>query len=189
MKCVVCERIVPKRMRGSGRQKKYCSIRCKRQRDADRRRIKAAKLKPLCKVCNERPIAYRRRSYCSHECCRRFWNKPKTASDRLVDRIRKQIRRNLVKHVKGNTPYGAMRLLPYTPIELVDHLARDWPDGFPQDIENYDIDHIIPINHYKQQGRLESVENIVECFALENLRLITQHENRSKRDRVIECGA
>ena len=90
--------------------------------------------------------------------------------------------------MKGDAPYGAMRILPYTPVQLVNHLGRDWPNGFPKDIENYDIDHIIPLNHYKQEGELESVENIVKAFALENLRLITQHENRTKRAKVIECG-
>ena len=191
MKCIICERVIPKRMRGSGKQKKYCSMRCKRQRDADQRRIKAAKLKPLCVVCKKKPIAYRRRKYCSHECSYVMIlerNIPKTTSERLIDRIRKQVRRNLVTHVKGDIPYGAMRLLPYTPVELVNHLARDWPNGFPEDIENYDIDHIIPLNHYKQEGELESVENIVKAFALGNLRLITQHENRAKRAKVIECG-
>ena len=175
MKCVICERIIPKRMKGSGSQKICCSIRCK----------------PLCKVCKRKPVAYRRRSYCSHECSYVMIlerNIPKTTSDRLVDRLRKQVRRVLIACVKG-TPYGALRLLPYTAVELINRLAEDWPDGFPEDIENYDIDHIIPINHYKQQGILENVEGVVECFALENLRLITQHENRTKRDKVIECGA
>ena len=191
MKCKVCEITISKRPKGSGSQKKCCSMRCKRQRDADQRRVKAKKLKPLCVVCKKKPVAYRRRKYCSHECAYVMVleaNRPKNASEKLVDRMRKQVRRNLVTHVKGDTPYGAMRILPYTPVELVNHLARDWPNGFPEDIENYDIDHIIPLNHYKQEGKLESVENIVKAFALENLRLITQHENRTKRAKVIECG-
>ena len=191
MKCKVCEITIPRRLKGSGRQKKYCSIRCKRRRDVDQKRMKAKKLKPLCLVCKKKAVAYRRRKNCSHECSYVMIlerNIPKTIPEILVNRIRKQVRRNLVTHVKGDTSYGAMKLLPYTPVELVNHLARDWPDGFPQDIENYDIDHIIPLNHYKQEGKLESVENIVKAFALENLRLITQHENRSKRTKVMGCG-
>ena len=108
----------------------------------------------------------------------------------LVRRMRTAVRAVVRKYLAEGEPktYGCFKLLPYTPVEFIEHLAVDWPDGFPKDMENYHIDHIIPINHYKESGELETMENIVEAFALENLRLIPAFENLSKGAKVIPCG-
>lgn len=139
----------------------------------------------MCEHCEALPKGFYKKKYC--DACSIVMDGYLTANGALVKRVRSRIRKILRAFVKkGRIPEGEIfDHLGYTPVELVNHLAEDWPDGFPEDIENYHIDHIIPINHYKEQGKLESMEDIMECFALENLRLIPAKENLSKGFKVI----
>ena len=194
--CAVCgEKICELRLR------KYCSG-CNPKN----------KEKGICKECGINKIGHGRNTYC--EPCatdpeikkerermygRKNYHKYKeekylttalTPGEILVRRMRTAVRAVMRKYLAEGEPktYGCFKLLPYTPVEFIEHLAVDWPDGFPKDMENYHIDHIIPINHYKESGELETMENIVEAFALENLRLIPAFENLSKGAKVISCG-
>ena len=192
--CVICEeKICELHLR------KYCSGCSPRNKE-----------KGICKECGINKIGFGRNKYCDpcatdpeivKERERMFGRKnyykykqekfkALSEGDKLVRRLRTALRAVVRKHVGEEEikRSGCFRLLPYTPVEFIQHLAKDWPDGFPKDITNYHIDHITPINHYKQNGELETMENVVEVFSLENLRLIPAFENLSKGAKVIPCG-
>ena len=163
--------------------------------------------KGICRDCGVNKIGHGRRAYC--EPCatdpemvkererlygRRNYHKYKqekfkalSEGDKLVRRLRTALRAVVRKHVGEEEikRSGCFRLLPYTPVEFIQHLSKDWPNGFPKDMENYHIDHVIPVNHYKEKGELETMEGIMKCFALENLRLIPAFDNLSKGKKVI----
>jgi hypothetical protein len=165
--------------------------------------------KGICRDCGVNKIGHGRRAYC--EPCatdpemvkererlygRRNYHKYKeekylrsamSPGEALVRRLRTAVRGVVRRYlVEGEVrTYGCFRQLPYTPVEFIQHLSKDWPNGFPENITNYHIDHVIPVNHYKEKGELETMEGIMKCFALENLRLIPAFDNLSKGKKVI----
>ena len=186
--CKVCE--LP---HNKARVAQFCAD-CLTERILVRRRKKYAQERKICECCKEKPKEFNNTRYCVE--CSEFMHgpgrvrRPFTTEQLMEKRLTCQIRRILRVYVKEERVSMSEYFdhLGYTPVEFLNHLARDWPDGFPEDIENYHIDHIIPKNHYKEQGMLESMEDIVKCFALENLRLIPAFDNLSKGKKVIECG-
>jgi len=175
------------------KQAQFCAD-CLITRRIIRRRKKYALDRKICECCKEKPKGFGKTRYCDE--CSVFMHGPGrvrrtfTTLQLMEKRLACQIRRILRLYVKEERVRMSEYFdrLGYTPVEFLNHLAEDWPDGFPEDIENYHIDHIIPINHYKLEGELENMEDIVKCFALENLRLIPAFDNLSKGKKVIECG-
>ena len=167
------------------------------------------KEKGICKECGINKIGHGRNTYC--EPCatdpeikkerermygRKNYHKYKeekylrsamSPGEALVRRLRTAVRGVVRRYLADGEvrAYGCFKHLPYTPVEFIDSLAKDWPNGFPKDMENYHIDHVIPVNHYKEKGELETMEGIMKCFALENLRLISAFDNLSKGKKVI----
>jgi len=140
-------------------------------------------------IVKERERMYGRRNYHKHK-EEKYRVAALPPGEALVRRLRTAVRGVVRRYLAEGEirVYGCFKHLPYTPVEFIDNLAEDWPDGFPKDMENYHIDHIIPINHYKLEGKLETMEGIIEAFALENLRLIPAFDNLSKGAKVIPCG-
>ena len=195
--CITCGgRIPQERMSARGTdQTKYCRDQCRTILYRDRKKIKDWKaqgftvIKGQLKLCShcKNPIPKERgkkAKYCGDRCRvdAQVYRRKNIPTNNLCRRLRGQIRKVMIKHVDGGEikTYGSFRNLPYTPVEFIEHLAKDWPNGFPKDIENYHIDHIKPLNHYKLEGKLETEEDVVKAFALENLRLIPASENLSR---------
>jgi len=77
---------------------------------------------------------------------------------------------------------GCFRNLPYTKDELVEHLLSTLPDGYTAedalDGNKLHIDHIRPISSYNLTGEIDA--DFLDCWSLENLRLLPAAENISK---------
>jgi len=193
--CITCGgRIPQERMSARGTdQTKYCRDQCRTILYRDRKKIKDWKaqgftvIKGQLKLCShcKNPIPKERgkkAKYCGDRCRvdAQVYRRKNIPTNNLCARLRKAVRKVMIKHLDGGGIKGSFRNLPYTQVEFIEHLAKDWPNGFPKDIENYHIDHIKPLNHYKLEGKLETEEDVVKAFALENLRLISASENLSR---------
>ena len=62
---------------------------------------------------------------------------------------------------------------------IIEHLSP-----FPKDIENYDIDHVVPLSWFDH----DNLEEIKWAWAPENLQWLTREENRSKGNRYISVN-
>ena len=88
----------------------------------------------------------------------------------IASRLRKSLRHALEKYsntgkIMSSKKYG---------VDWKIVIERLKP--FPKDIENYEIDHIIPLRTFN----LTNSEEVRKAFAPENLQWLTKYENRSK---------
>jgi hypothetical protein len=77
------------------------------------------------------------------------------------------------------------KLVDYTKDDLIKHLKSTIPEGYNwQDFidAKLEIDHIIPIKAFK--FKTPEDEEFKQCWSLDNLRLITKEENKSKYTRI-----
>lgn len=102
----------------------------------------------------------------------------------LTQRMYSLTRQCILKNKSG---WGWESYVGYTLKDLVSRLKDVLPEGYTW--QNYldgklEIDHILPISafNYSEPNNYE----FQECWALENLRLITPKENRSKGSKVLE---
>lgn len=92
----------------------------------------------------------------------------------LIRRMRKALRRCLNKNL-----YGKFRYLPYSKNELVDHLLSTLPENLK--ITDCHIDHIRPICSFDINELMNpNSAQFLECWALNNLRLISASDNLKK---------
>ncbi len=99
-------------------------------------------------------------------------NDPKFA---IADRLRRSLHHALTKYsetgkIMSSKKYGINWR------EIIESLKP-----FPQEIQNYEIDHIIPLCAFNLTNSIE----VKNAFSPENLRWLTKSENRSKGGRII----
>jgi hypothetical protein len=99
---------------------------------------------------------------------------------RTIDAIRRRMRRV----IKGKTK-GAFVLLGYTAEQLRDHLALQFQPGMTWSNyglygDKWHVDHKCPVSSFKLPDEL------VECFALENLQPLWAADNLRKHARSLE---
>lgn len=93
----------------------------------------------------------------------------------IADRLRRSLNHALTKYSKtgkiiSSKKYGLNWEL------LIDHLKP-----FPDKLNNFEIDHIIPLHSFN----LDNPEQIKKAFAPENLQWLTRSENRIKSGKII----
>lgn len=80
---------------------------------------------------------------------------------------------------------GFFRHMPYTRMELAEHLLSTLPEGYTEDDacdgSKLHIDHIRPVSSFKLTGEID--DDFLECWALDNLRLLPAAENLSKSNK------
>ena len=63
----------------------------------------------------------------------------------------------------------------------------DWKDvieslkPFPEDLKNFEIDHIIPLHTFD----LTNADEVKKAFAISNLRWLTKEDNRRKSGKIL----
>ena len=98
---------------------------------------------------------------------------------RLKDIRRRQLLQ-FIKSVKGTKTGRTEELLGYTAEELKDHLESLFKDGMTWENQGkWHIDHRIPMSYFT------SIDQLRECFALENLKPEWGEWNMSKGNRFI----
>jgi len=94
----------------------------------------------------------------------------KTINAYIKNCIRRYVRDGELKIV--NSTYNFYTIVYGINIyEIIDYLKP-----FPKDIENYEIDHIIPITKFD----LTDKEQIKKAYQKTNLQLLTSHDNKKK---------
>lgn len=104
---------------------------------------------------------------------------------KLNIRMASGIYNSLKKGIKNGRHWET--LVPYNYKQLKKQLISTMPEGYIwQDFMNgkLDIDHIRPINSFNF-NKPEDFE-FQQCWALDNLQLLTVKENRSKQDKLIK---
>lgn len=97
----------------------------------------------------------------------RLKNDPQYA---IADRLRRSLRHALTKYSKtGKTMRSKKYGLKFA--EIFEKLKP-----FPQNLSDYDIDHIIPLRIFD----LNNIEQVKRAFAPNNLQWLTMRENRKK---------
>ena len=106
---------------------------------------------------------------------KRRWKLKNNLEFAIADRLRKSLRHALKKYsntgkIMSSKKYG----LNWTII--IDSLKP-----FPQNIKEYEIDHIMPLHKFN----LTNLEEVKEAFSPKNLQWLTKTENRVKGGRII----
>ena len=105
----------------------------------------------------------------------------KSSKNLLTDRIRHLINYSLRR--KGIKEHGkCWGLLGFTVEQLKESLAKTMPKGYTwQDFLDgkLDIDHIKPVKKFNYNNTED--KEFKECWNINNLRLLTVYDNRSKR--------
>lgn len=98
---------------------------------------------------------------------RELRNNPEYA---IADRLRRSLRHALTKYSKKRKIMNSKKYgIDWK--EIIDHLKP-----FPENLRNYEIDHIIPLRTFN----LTNDNEIKRAFSSQNLRWLTKAENRSK---------
>lgn len=96
----------------------------------------------------------------------------------LIYRARRAARRGLTG---GGSP-GFFRHMPYSQDEFVQHLVSTLPQGYSKDDicdgAKLHIDHIRPVCSFNLTDKVD--QEFLDCWALENLRLLPASENLRK---------
>jgi len=101
-----------------------------------------------------------------------------TPENKIYRTINKQIRRCITNIAKNNkyhiydiTDYRYKTLYGIDLHKIIDHLKP-----IPKDIENYDLDHVIPITEFN----LNKKNDIQKAYDPKNLQLLKRRENKIK---------
>jgi len=113
---------------------------------------------------------------------KKYWNEKKF---NLTKRMYSVIRQCILKHKSGWT---WETYVGYTLHDLINHLKTTLPRSYIW--EDYiqgklELDHIIPISAFNFSEPTDY--EFQECWALENLRLITSKENHSKGSKILQA--
>ena len=102
------------------------------------------------------------------------WKRKNNYNYAIASRLRKSVRHALIKYsregkIMSTKKYGIDLKM------IIEHLKP-----FPLRIEDYDIDHIIPLRIFN----LSDLEQVKLAFSPKNLQWLTKTENRSKGGRI-----
>tara|TARA_R110000796_G_scaffold8930_3_gene30737 strand:+ start:4002 stop:4613 length:612 start_codon:yes stop_codon:yes gene_type:complete len=117
---------------------------------------------------------------------KRLWERNRRATSPGY-RLRQSTSVAISIYLKSNGSYktgSCWSVLPYTPEELIEHLAKQFRDGMT--LDNYgsvwEVDHIFPQSLLLYDSY--DHPNFARCWALDNLQPLTLFENRSKGNKV-----
>jgi hypothetical protein len=96
----------------------------------------------------------------------------------IAERLRKSLRHALTKYSDNGKMMSSKRY-GINWKEVIEHLKP-----FPINIEDYEIDHIIPLHTFN----LTDIKEVKRAFSPENLQWLTKYENRSKGGRIISIN-
>ena len=93
----------------------------------------------------------------------------------ITDRLRRSLHHALSKDSKTGKVMSSKKYeIDYK--EIIEHLKP-----FPENIKNFDIDHIIPLHLFD----LTNPENVKKAFSPSNLQWLTREENRRKSGKLM----
>ena len=81
---------------------------------------------------------------------------------------------------------GLFSKLGYTPLELLNHLESKFTDGMSWDnLDEWHIDHIIPIDYFVKKCNFNSLQIQKKCFNYKNLQPMWAIDNLRKGTKLI----
>jgi hypothetical protein len=123
--------------------------------------------------------------YCSHDC--RIKTKKKNAeSQKLLHRLRHNVRRSILSHIKRGTKNNRkwQDILGYSTVDLVRHLEKQFtPEMNWSNYGKYwHIDHITPMSWFK--FTTPDCEAFKKCWSLSNLQPLEAKANIKKSNKL-----
>lgn len=140
----------------------------------------------MCKSCSL-IVCVKRRTIEHVRKARRRWENIRYRTDiqyNLTKRMRTRLRETIVKKSKKRTWEN---ILGYSVSDLVKRLESTLPNELDLDealSQSYEIDHIIPLSSFCFKDVED--ESFKKAWSLKNLRLISQHDNRVKSNKILQ---